>query len=74
MAPEERPDGVADGEVRDIDLEEVYRFNKMPDHIEFGQVLPCYRCKGRGTEPGSKKTKCHRCLGMGIIPNKGPIP
>jgi len=71
---DERTEGLVEEETRDWDLEEVYRFNKMPDRIEFGSVLRCYRCEGKGTEPGSRKTVCRRCKGLGIIPNKGPIP
>jgi DnaJ-class molecular chaperone len=60
--------------LEDVDLQEVYRFVKFPERLELGAVARCYRCDGRGNEPGSKKKPCSRCRGMGIIPNKGPIP
>lgn len=66
---DERPDVT-----EEIEEETNYRFTTLPERIEFGLVARCPRCNGKGNEPGSKKTPCHRCRGMGVVPNKGPIP
>jgi DnaJ-class molecular chaperone len=46
----------------------------MAKRIEFGTVVPCPLCKGRGSRKKNKvEMKCPQCDGTGVIPNKGPI-
>jgi DnaJ-class molecular chaperone len=51
-----------------------YRFTRIPDRIEFGAAVVCYRCHGKGTDPDHRKSPCRRCGGLGVIPNKGSVP
>lgn len=53
-----------------------YKYDRLPEHIEFGLSARCPRCVGKGLEPGTKPDSgisCQRCGGFGIVPNKGVI-
>lgn len=63
------------------------KFERLPKSITFGEVAVCPRCHARTRkydydglvgarhkDPTVKRKPCLGCNGLGIIPNKGPIP
>ena len=45
----------------------------VTERLEFGKVVWCPRCKGKGTRPGvmpGTGITCRRCGGSGIVPNE----
>ncbi len=67
---------MADEQQQDEPQEPEYKYDTLPEHIEFGTSARCPRCAGKGREPGTKidaGIPCGRCNGFGVVPNKGAI-